>query len=767
MPRTMARYRATRSDTAVAIAVSLAVCVYLSVFGSADIEESTKISYSIAVDVEDDGVFSASREVGTFSHLGVPLYDGLQGTGYRLPYQASWAQSPEWPLRFLLEKQQYLLLRVFLSSFLMLMAALITFRSWRPQASTPRQILFALLLLSPAGLYLRANEWSDTYSQSVAIAGISLLLLRRGSFVVDDHGVKEPLGPRSEWFILFGCVALITTGHPGVWPIAIFVLLPLVSAIVLVSPHFRRCLGRIVLFRKIETLAVTMPALVVFGVVAWELVSESAGLDDWSNDRAVTTQGFYADQALRGFTRGWLPDVLERVASVVAASVVLPLVRVFVHVLPTSDFVAGMTNAWPRGEFAGTFVWFAAITVLLRSKDRTPERSLILVVVSVQVVAFLFAVTAANDLLPLLLSPSGAWQLFPVLLSLNVLMTSVVLGATTGKCSWPRILASINVAIIALWILMQFAFLPIYPMVHLAIPERFTQVALTPHETKEVKTRLGTAGRALFLTSADYTEQRTWQEYIKIVSTGKSVVVPSDSKIRNSNQLFKHTLTNGTFTRVNWSLNEIPRFDELLDFLEVEQVLVETLDPIAESVNEYVAFVNQSEGRADYIATMDFAGIDFQVWTRTKFSSSVIRHESSVGSTRCPILEESCPVVVKASSVSPTASPRLSVCKESCLWRYRTDGTTDGELLVVPVSFDRTLVVRDSWGNVLKTLNVGGYLGVSNESNLTAGAIEISVSPDARMYARILASYTYLGALIVLSLVLFVIPKKNNHQQHS
>ncbi len=750
-----------------AITVSLAVCVYVSVFGSADIEESTKISYSIAVEVEDGGVFSSARQVGTFSHLGVPLFDGLQGTGSRLPYQASWAQSPEWPLRFLLEKQQYLLLRVFLSSLLMLMAALITFRSWRPQASALRQVLFALLLLSPAGLYLRANEWSDTYSQSVAIAGISLLLLRRGSFVVDDHGVKEPFDSRFEWLILFGCVALITTGHPGLWPIAIFVLLPLIIAIFFVSPHFRRCLRRIVLFNKLETIAVTLPALVVFGVVAWELVSESAGLDDWSNDRTATTQGFYADQALRGFTRGWLPDVLERVVSVVAASVILPLVRVLIHVLPTSDFAARMAGAFPRGEFAGTFVFFAAIAMLTRLKGRTPERSLILVVVSVQVVAFLFAVTAANELLPLSLTPSGAWLLFPVLLSLNVLITSVVLGPITGKCSLPRILASINVAIISLWILMQFAFLPIYPSVHLAIPERFTHVVLTPHETKAVKTRLGTTGRALFLTSAGYSEQGKWQEYIKIVATGKSIVVPSDPKIRNSNQIFEHVPTLGTVTRTNWPLNEIPRFDELLDFLEVEQVLVESRDPIADAINGYVAFVNQSERRADYVAIMEFAGTEFQVWTRTRFSSSVIRDESSVSSARCPILEKSCPVVAKSSSVSPTASPRLSVCKNSCLWRYRTEGTTEGETLVIPVTFDRTLTVRDSRGNFLKTLNMGGFLGVAEESNRTAGAIEISVRPDARMYARISASYMYLGALIVLSLVLFVIPKRSDRHQHS
>ena len=85
----------------VALTLSAAISIYLRVFGTYDIEDSLNASFSIAAGRSGGFANLGAREFGTFSYLGVPLFDALQGIGGRLPYQSSWAQSPEWPLRYI------------------------------------------------------------------------------------------------------------------------------------------------------------------------------------------------------------------------------------------------------------------------------------------------------------------------------------------------------------------------------------------------------------------------------------------------------------------------------------------------------------------------------------------------------------------------------------------------------------------------------------------------------------------------------------------
>jgi hypothetical protein len=228
-----------KRDLVVACSLSLLLCIFVNAYSTGDIEESTKISYSVAVNDSSNGKSGGPRTVGTYSYFGVPLYDALQGTGNRLPYQASWAQSPEWPLRFLVSKQQFVLIRMFFSSLLLHLAAFRLLRSWTSNLSLARQVLFGLLLQTLAGLYVRQLEWSDTYSQSVGILGITFVLLHRSNFVprqLTDRGI---LRSASDVLIVFGCVALVVTGHPGVFPIAAFVLIPVLLTCLWVSPVFR------------------------------------------------------------------------------------------------------------------------------------------------------------------------------------------------------------------------------------------------------------------------------------------------------------------------------------------------------------------------------------------------------------------------------------------------------------------------------------------------------------------------------------------------
>jgi len=742
----------TKQDFFVAILISIAICLYLAVFGSNDIEESTKISYSIALSSDSDGWLDSRREIGTFSVLGVPLYDSLQGTGGRLPYQASWAQSPEWPLRFFLDKSQYLLIRVFLSSLLVMLPALIAFRSWRPHASMLQQFIVGMSLLSPVGLYLRWNEWSDTFSQTAAITGLIFLVLRRSNFTTGEDRIETIFLSGTDFILLFGCLAILFSGHPGVWPIAAFVLGPLLLAASSFSGPFRERLWRTIYIQKWTLMLIVIPVVVLIGVTVWELIAESVGLVGWAQDRAESTQGFYSDEILRGFTQGLLPEALERTISVLVASAFLPLIRLF-----RPSMVEGV---FPRGEFAGLLAVVAGIFSWKRVRPNTPQGFVVRIVIVGETATVLLVVLAANDLLPLTITPSGSWQLFPVLISINVLLGCMLLSLRKRIPRLAVLLIGLNMCLTGAWVVMQLSFVEvssqnqstIIPRIQVTIPSRENRTELSKSVMAEIEPLLATKGRMLFLQSGESKQQSNWADYVKIVGAGKPVLVPADPKIRNATQLFEHSPTSATIRTLKWSTDDIPDLDRLLDFLEVEQVLVEADDSMAVAIADFAAGVSRTDSRFDHIGAMSLSGVDYVSWSRSKFSAAIIPKDGRVDPKRCPVLEFDCPVLFQSVEAFPSPTPRLQVCENPCLWRFSTGQIAPGETLVVPVSYSKALVIAGTDIGGLYTLNVGGFLGVKSESGVQAGTYELTAHPDFRMFARVFASYLYTGSFLLLIL---------------
>jgi len=500
---------------------------------------------------------------------------------------------------------------------------------------------------------------------------------------------------------------------------------------------------------------ILIPAVALTGITIWELVTESEGLAGWARDRAETTQGFYADQALRGFTRGLLPDVLERTGSVLIASVFLPLISLLYHYLPLTDFSSRMAGAFPRGEFAGLLAVAAGILSWRRIRPNTPEGKLLRVATVGQSASLFLALLAANDLLPLTITPSGAWQMFPILISLNVLVGFVLLGLRGRIPLLAVLLTGLNIFLTAAWVVMQLSFVEVSSGVQVTIPSRENRTELSSIEMAEIEPLLATQGRMLFLQSGESEQRPSWADYVNIVGAGKPVVVPADPKIRNASQLVEHSPTAATIDRFMWSTDDLIGLDRLLDFLEVEQVLVEKDDPMAVAVADFATRVNQTASRRDSIGDLSVARIDYVLWSRSKFSASIIPKDARVDHRRCPVLESDCPVLVQSVEVFPSPTPRLKVCENPCLWTFSTGPIAPDETLVVPVTYSEALVVEGTDNGGLYTVDVGGFLGVKSESGVQAGAYELTVHRDFRMYARVFASYLYTGAflLLILSLV--------------
>jgi len=133
--------------------------------------------------------------------------------------------------------------------------------------------------------------------------------------------------------------------------------------------------------------------------------------------------------------------------------------------------------------------------------------------------------------------------------------------------------------------------------------------------------------------------------------------------------------------------------------------------------------------------------------------SDVVVAERLSDARVCPLFERSCPIIREPNRVNASRNPKLSVCSDPCLWKYRTGRLDKSQLLVIPVTFDRAIRVEDQNGDVKKTESVAGFLGVSGFKGDTETQLTLTVDPDARMYSLVLASYvSVLGFFALVSL---------------
>ena len=747
---------AARKNLLVALTLSAAISIYLRVFGTYDIEDSLNASFSIAAGRSGGFANLGAREFGTFSYLGVPLFDALQGIGGRLPYQSSWAQSPEWPLRYIFSDFSFVLTRVFIASLVMFLSAFRTLSSWKPQLSSREQILFGALLCAPAGVYLRENEWSDKYCLTAGIIGIAFLLLNKRFFQTPLANFREKQSSKYDLFLLFWCVAMVATGNPGYLPAAVIVLLPILTLLSCITTTRQNVFRFVRENFKVMALLI-VPALLTIGLVAFELLSEAVGATDYALRRTKHTQGFLTDQAFIGVSRRILivPEFVARAAGVIAAFFFLPIVRIlYDNLLPVIQPTMSLTGSFPRGEFGGGLILVAVLVSYRSLRTGSPEKVFLKTLVAAQLITLVLTFIAGNDLLPAAVAPSAAWGIFPILLAINVLAAFILNSLQTKNKRLLKPILWIKLLTVGIWVLMQLSFLTIYPKPHMEIPSR--QEAFRAANSEFSLSRLFPSGQfsRLAIASFETDQDSEWSTALIIFGQGKPVVAPVEQKIRNVNQLTRHAPTMSKIETLNISNKSAHEVDQLADFLEIEHLLIREGDPlIFKNFQVELRSLSRDLNRQDKTEIVEISNIRFLLWTRSSFTSSVVQEGESVDSGYCPVLEERCDVLTKTVLGSRSEVPRLSVCDKSCLWRYQVAVINRGDSLVIPVIYEESLVVTTSQATNLTTRNLGGFLGVTAADAAISGTLEIGIRPDSRMYGRVLVSHSYLCSFLVLILV--------------
>ena len=713
-----------------AVFLGLSLVFYISTFGSNDVEESTHMSYSAGASLHVELGTESGRKSGVRSVLGIPVFDTIQGTGDRLPYQASWAQSITWPLRLFVSWDNLATLRSFIFGVAGTWLALTAFGSWLSRRSYPRMTMFGGLLVSSFGLYVRHNEWSDTYTQTIGVIGVCAFLMHR--CFGQSTSEQRFSFPRASLLAVFVAVNGVVTGHPGFWPVALFSWSTILMALGTQKTYWRTLKNFLVDQFKFVAAAGTATVFTVVAVIV-DLFAELGGK---ASGRPLSrTQGLFSEHVFVGVyglsEGGVLPETLRKIVSSILATFLLPAFMLFDPVLPQM-LRASEFKEIVRVEFTGSLI----LLVLLFAGSRLADeslRSFMRRIVVAQALMWVVIALASRDLLPSGLAPSGAWFFGPVLLAMNVFLTFVLIDRARAGHRVVRVSAYFNLVLVAFWCLVQFGAASFGP--RLTFPESYAswfQGSTHLSENATFSDELRDSQRMVLQPLGH------WTNYLYFAALQIPVVIPADPKIREAGQLMPNAAFNNSlmWQAVPAEVDPIVR-ERVFDFLQVENVVVgfSDEDPVLErQIRRYENAVTRNL-RSSY-----------KITHRNVFSVFTLPIASKSQVETCPVLtfRTSCTVVFASKRTAPVSEPRLQSCDSGCLWTFRTPEISESDLLIVPVTYDSTLDVRDNQGRYIQTESIGGFLGVWSDDGLPEGELRIDLAPDGRMWLRVIASYANL-----------------------
>jgi len=654
--------------------------------------------------------------------MAVPVFDTAQGTGDRLPYQASWGQSITWPLRFVVTSEFYVLVRAIFFLVAGLFLCLSTLQSWLPALTARTATMFGLLINSSYGLFLRQNDWSDHYVQVVGIAAAAMFLMRR------EFHLAGPIARGSESNLLLACLFVsvngVVTGHPGLWPVALFVWLSVVLVFVTEKTFRQSIVDRIRSQARFALVAIVASIATVL-VVAGDLLAELSA-EVWTVGRLSRTQGLFSEFAFGGLyglsDGGALPGEIKRVISSVLATIAMPAFMMLDFALPSylraSDF-----RELSRVEFSGSLV-LVAFVVSWRAWVRSPVRKLLARVLMSQLIIWATVILSVMDRLPPVLASSGAWMALAVVLIFNVFVSFLMLGTLPQRFRFARGAVVGNLALVAYWLLFQFGFTAFGST--LQIPQRFPSRVDSTNtlSVSEWHKNLDPAvGRVLLVSTPSF------YDFLPFVSLGYSVVAPADPKMRASGQLQSSFAFNYSINSPNFEVMSSGEVDRTLDFLQVRYLLVgkstQSDAPQPARLSEGLKAVLDELGTPEILALPQAT---FEIYSRSRFSAFVVSGAATTNTETCPSLFEACPVITETARLTAAENSRLQPCRRDCLWTFRTPAVGGAGRLVIPVTYDGALNVRDVRGVPLETSRFGGFLAVRAADGIGEGVLTLSLS---------------------------------------
>lgn len=695
---------------------------------------------------------------GIFRYFGVPIFDGSQHLGIRLPNFAS--NYTLHPLVFLskwISTYRLTRLYVFLSISLVFYFISLTFKSWNLKYWKTATLFSSTALSGPIFIFLIHLDWAITVTTFCGIFTLTTVLVDKALYLTqlstsDLHRVLAKL--------VFA-FSLLITSHP----VGFFIAIPL---FVLSAIRFVRL--RPISIPYLKFFSAFIPMMLIVLISVYQILEKSS-----EQIRLGSGSLFDFFQPQR------VASPLKFIFSITVAVFVSALQPIFwildlsPHITSRSDFLA-----WPllAGAFAFSFI---------RSKHQTKS------VFSLRKnIKFSFSFYLLSSILVGLVSKhkffgiswiirADGWEYVVAMFGIVVISSPILL--LTAIQSNERILDFKfwrKNSMVSSLLLVGFAVSISYPIV--ALIKGPSVVATASYEQLKnsdglsivQRTNLRANRRFIFLKSEVFegtrglsSLQRGWLPILGIphplILSRNGYPTPAGTPSYQD----PGTLSNDLGYTEFYANQCSPR---LYDFLGIDTIIADNQDKgCSGQITRYFGSgseIHHFQPEICYgiktcsirtrLGEKDFSGLSVNAIQPKAFHSFYLTEKFSDDESVCALENSSCLEKLQSDQYLKLNENPLKFCEQTCWINYDYKIPENARFLVIPVNFDKSISVIDQdTKQSLKLENVQGLVGVRTVQDQLIGTLEINIVADIKMKMWVFATYLHTFLLAYLIFLLF------------
>ena len=695
---------------------------------------------------------------GIIRSLGVPIFDGTQHLGIRLPnFGTNYTLHPLVFLSSYITTHPLTQLFVYLNISILFYFIALTFKSWDLKywktatlfSSTALSgVIFVLIIYHDAAAFVAV--FCGVFSLTTALVDKSLYVSKLSTSDLNRLLAK----------FIFAFGALITS-HP----VGVFIVIPLFVAVTFRFVKLRSSIKRVSEIISIFVLMSIIAVICLFQILeksSDEIRLPSGSLFDFFNYRAssITKLIFY-------------------VTSAVLVSALQPVLWLFGlsdHITSESDFFA-----WPL--IAGSLLFS------IKKNTRSPKsivllrKNIALVFLGYLLSSILLSLVSKHNVFGItwLIRADGWWYAI-AMFGIVVISSPIFLFTSIQKSNQRLSFKFLRQApVISALILVGLAVSTLYPVVALVkgpskvASANFEQFKNSDGLSIVQRTNLRANRRFIFLKSEVFegrrglsSMQRGWLPILGIphplVLSRNGYPTPAGS----SSYQDPGTLSNTPLGYTEFYANQCsPR---LYDFLGIDTIIADNQDNgCSGQITRYFGHgseVHPFQPEICYgiktcsittrLGEKDFSGLSVTAIHPVGFHSFYLTKMFNESKSVCALENSSCLEKLQLDQDLILNENPLKFCEQNCWINYNYQIPEEAQFLVVPINFDSSISVTKKYTKqTFKTVNIQGLVGVRLDQHQRSGTLEIDIVADTKMKMWVFATYLHAILFAYLIFLLF------------
>ena len=695
---------------------------------------------------------------GIFRYLGVPIFDGVQHLGIRLPnFAANYTIHPLVFLSSYITTYRLTQLFVFLNISILFYFIAITFKSWELKYWKTATLFSSTALSGPIFILLIHLDWAVWVATFCGIFTLTTLLVDKSLYVpkLSTSDLNRLLAK-----LIFTFSALITS-HPAGFFIAIPLFILIAIRFVKLRPNLRQVSEIISVFVLMSIIAVIALAQILeksFG----EIRLPAGSLFNFFNYRASSPFKliFYLTTAV-------LVSALQPIFWILGVSP---------HITNLSDFFA-----WPL--LAGSLLFSIKRSTYLPKSLVLLRKNMVLVFFGYLLCSLLVGSVAKHNVFGAnLLIRADGWAYAIAMFGVVVISSPILLLTSIQKSNQKFSFKFLRqTPVVSALILVGLAVSTLYPVVALLKgPSRvasgnYEQLKNSDGLSIVQRTNLHANHRFIFLKSEVFegrrglsSMQRGWLPILGIphplVLSRNGYPTPAGSSSFQDPGTLSYTSLGYTEFYANQCS---PR---LYDFLGIDTIIADNQDNgCSGQITRYFgrgSEVHRFQPEICYglktcsittrLGEKDFSGLSVNAIQPEGFHSFYLTGQLSDNKSVCALENSSCLEKLQSDQDLKLNENPLKFCEQSCWINYNYQIPESAQFLVIPINFDKSISVIDKdTKQSLKLENIQGLVGVRTAQDQRIGTLEINIVADTKMKMWVLATYLHAVLLAYLVFLLF------------